>query len=257
MTKKNKILMLLVLLMTSSLAFSKPEQITLKKQNISVLQNQQLCELLSEHCQEKPNWALYKTAQQQYYLIDHLKLYQLKNENKNWHIQAKWDFSDYPAETQTPHWAKFQQDDQKNLSIFPKLFPVSATEYAIAIVGSWSEGYSGGGMGEEVADFLKIKNNGQYMQLFQNIPLSMYRMVRACFSEADYEEAQGKCHDEAHLATEIEYVKSGTWKIKYYFEIDYSPASDSLAKSFKQHRVLILDRNHANAIQLPQAWLDN
>ncbi|MFW1858291.1 hypothetical protein [Acinetobacter defluvii] len=254
MTKKNKILMLFVLLMISNLTFSKPQQIIFKKQNISVLQNQQLCELLSERCQQKPNWTLYKTAQQQYYLIDDLKLYQLKNENRKWRIQAKWDFSDYSAKTQTPHWATFQQDDQKNLSIFPKLFPVSTTEYAIAIVGSWSEGYSGGGMGEEVADFLKIKNNGQYLQVFQNIPLSMYRMVRACFSEADYVEAQGNCHDEYGLGSQIEYVKPYVWQVKYHFQADFSPVSDTGTKPINLHKTYLLKDNRADEIVLPETW---
>ena len=255
--KHSSILLSFVFLSLFSIAsMAKPVEIAFQKQKISSVQQSQLCELLKEACQDQVQWQFYK-AKQHYYLINQLKLYQFSMDSQQ-HLQLEqqWDFSIYQSDTQHPRWATLL-DQENQLSIFPKLFPINAHDYAIGIVQTWNEGYSGGGMSEEVADFVQLKPNGQYVQVFQNIPLSMYRMIRACFSEADYVEAKQQCHDEYQLDTQIDYVKPGTWKVKYHYQIDYSPASDTGEKPFSEYKSFLLERNAADAIVLPKAWLDN
>lgn len=251
-------IVILGLLLSSSLSVAKPQEIILKKQNLSTQQIKQLCDLLPESCRDQPVWYLYTTVKQDYYLIDHLKFYQLGFEKQKFNIQQHWDFSSYRPQTQQPRWASHDEGDEIGyLSIFPKLFALNETDFALGIVQTWTEGYSGGGMEEEVVDFLKLKPKGQYEQVFQNIPLSMYRMIRACFSEQQYIESKGKCHDDYSLDLQIVYVKPMTWQLKYYYQVDYSPASDSKRASFKQHKNYLLQRNSADAIQLPKIWLEH
>lgn len=248
---------ILGLLLTPNMGFAKPQDIVLKKQTISTQQMEQLCYLLPQQCRDKPVWKLYKTAQQRYYLIDHLKFYQLGFANNKLHIEKRWDFSNYQPKIQTARWAVSDstlKNEDQHLYIFPKLFPVNEQDYALGIVQTWSEGYSGGGLQEEVVDFLQLKNNGQYQQVFQNIPLSMYRMIRACFSEQQYKESQGKCHDEYSLDTQIAYIKPYTWQIKYDYQADFSPASDTGTKPIREHKNYVLKENRQDAILLPKAW---
>lgn len=239
--------------MTTNMAFAKPVEIQLKKQKMATEQMSQLCKLLANDCLETTNWQWFK-AQQNYYLIDQLKLYQFSgNIDNTLKIQKQWDFSAYQAKTQQPRWSEMS-DEPSPLTIFPKLFPVNEHDYAVALVQRWNESYSGGGMHEEVADFVQLLPNGKYQQIFQNIPLSMYRMIRACFSEEDYKKAGEQCHDEYALATEIAYVKPRTWNVKYHYQSWISKVSDSNEKNIDERKNYVLNQNSADAIQLPKRW---
>ena len=78
--------------MTTNMAFAKPVEIQLKKQKMSTEQMSQLCKLLANDCLETTNWQWYK-AQQNFYLIDQLKLYQFSgNIDNTLKIQKQWDF---------------------------------------------------------------------------------------------------------------------------------------------------------------------
>ena len=45
--------------------------------------------------------------------------------------------------------------------VFPKLFPMTQNRYAIAVIDTFSEMYSGGGAGIERASFYELKNSGE------------------------------------------------------------------------------------------------
>jgi len=211
--------------------------------------------ILLLNCNDEQEWALYQASSQRYYLINQLKIYQLSMSNHKYKLEQTWDFSSYKLTSQRPRWASYDQDNEINtLAIFPKLFPLNETDYAVGIVQTWQEGYSGGGLTEEVADFLQLKLNGQYQQVFQNIPLSMNRFIRARFSEKDYKIAREQCHDEYALDMQISYVKAGTWNVKYHYQVNYSPVSDSGIKPVSLRKNYLLNENRTDAIVLPKAW---
>lgn len=255
MDKSMKVKLYLCSLVFPTIVLANPQEVVLKKLNFSTENTTQLCELLPQSCKDKPQWTLYHTASLNYYLIDDLKMYQLSKNNNKFKIQQKWDFTDYQPISQRPRWASYDEEDKfGQLSIFPKLFPINESEYSIAIIQSWSEGYSGGGMGEEVADFLKLKSNGQYQQVFQNIPFSMNRMIRACFSEKDYKESGERCHDEYALDTQIVYLKPYTWQLRYHYQAYYSPVSDSGSKPVNLRKNYLLTQNKTDVIVIPESW---
>lgn len=170
-------------------------------------------------------------------------------------MQGKWDLSDYRPQTQHSRWANFGESDEPySLSIFPKLFPVNEHDYSVAIIQRWFEGYSGGSLSEEVVDFLQLKKGGHYQQIFQNIPFSMERMIRACFSEEDYRMSHGQCHDEYQLSTQIRYIEPYVWQVKYHFQADFSPASDSGKNKVSLRKNYVLKENRKDVIQLPENW---
>ena len=237
--------------------YAGPQEKILKEDTLSASQNNKFCQQLAEFCQDRKPSTLYRVKghPEQFYVIQNLKLVAIGLQQNNYKILNQWDFSKYQPLSQKSRWAfQYEGDEIENLSIFPTLFPISEQDYAVGIVQSWQEGYSGGGMFEEVVDFLQLKESGQYQQVFQNIPLSMYRMIRACFSEADYNESNGKCHDEYRLDTQIFYVKPYTWHVKYHYQADYSPASDSGTKSVSLRKSFILNDNRDDAIILPETW---
>lgn len=248
---------ILIVSILPSLSFAQIETLNFQKQQITNQLSQQLCQQLPKECGNKNDWKFYKVKQKinQTYLISNLKLFQIEQNKQMFTVLNQWDFSNYQPKIQRPRWASYAEGDEINhVSIFPKLFKITDKAYAVGIVQEWHEGYSGGGMSEEVADFLQLKANRQYQQVFQNVPLSMYRMIRACFSEEDYKKAGEHCHDEYTLNTQIEYSKPYEWKVKYEYQSFISKVSDSEIKSIHQRKTYTLNSNKANAIQFPKAW---
>ena len=235
--------------------YALPQEQFLQQQTMSVTQNTQFCRQIPAFCSEnKASFYQVKGHPEQLYAINDLKLAEIRQQADQFSIVQQWDFSTYQPRTQAARWASFDRGDEKHLSIFPKLFPINEKNYAVGIVQSWQEGYSGGGMSEEVVDFVELKANGTYQQVFQNIPLSMYRMIRACFSEEDYTGSDGVCHDEYTLDSQIVYVKPYTWQVKYHYQADFSPASASGTKPINLRQSYLLKDNRADAIILPKAW---
>ena len=236
---------------------AQPQEKILKKNTLNAQQKVQFCRQFESFCVNGKVSNLFQVEGQknQFYVIDELRLAHIDLQNNNFNLLDIWDFSTYQPRTQSARWAVFEQsEDNKQLSIFPKLFPINENDYAVGIVQKWQEGYSGGGMNEEVVDFLQLKVKSQYQQVFQNIPLSMYRMIRACFSEEDYQQSRGKCHDEYTLNSQIFYVKPYTWRVKYHYQADYSPTSDSGTRPINQYKTYLLNDNREDAIQLPKGW---
>lgn len=239
----------------SMAVYAQPQEKILQKQKLTVSQQAQFCQQWAQFCeQDQASLFQVKNNPKQLYAIQALKLGEFRQDGQHFTLINQWDFSGYRPRTQVARWAMSDRAEDKQLSIFPKLFPINAEAYAVGIVQAWQEGYSGGGMSEEVVDFVELKPNGQYQQIFQNIPLSMDRLIRACFSEDDYLSSGEKCHDEYQLTTQIMYVKPYTWQVKYHYQADYSPASDSGTKPVSLHKTYLLKENRADAIVLPKAW---
>jgi hypothetical protein len=115
--------------------------------------------------------------------------------------------------------------------------------------------YSGGGAGIERASFYELKDSGQTHRFIENYPFSFNRMIRACFSEQDYETSKGKCHDEDRLSLDIRPIKPMLWQFRYRYSLEVSPASDSGEKSFKGSRNLNIDLNKApKQPNIPANW---
>lgn len=246
------ILTMLSLMFASVEAQAKPNEIALQKKTLTETQKRQICQKLTEECKTQIDWRWYKAKNQtQYYLISKLKMFQFDPQLQ---LSHQWDLATYQPRTQRARWAMDQENENEDsLYIFPKLYPINEQDYAVAVLQTWSEGYSGGGMSEEVADIIHLKADNTVEKVFENIPFSMSRMIRACFSERDYESSHGKCHDEYNLSSWIQYQKPMDWKVKYQYDIDLSNASDSNEKSGKYTQIYSLSKV-GQTIELPRKW---
>ncbi|TCM63239.1 hypothetical protein EC844_12258 [Acinetobacter calcoaceticus] len=253
---KIKYSLMILLSIYSVHSYADADRLDLKKYQASALQHQSLCKQIPQSCETGQDAQLYQVRQQpeQYYLIWDLKLYQLRGQNKQLQLLNQWDFSNDQAKTVTTHWTV---DDEPEASdqrfIYPVLFRISAQSYAVALIQRFDEYYSGGMMTEEVADFFELKANAQSKLQFQNIPFSVYRMIRACFSEEDYLKGGDMgCHDEENLILNIHYRQPYTWQMKYHYFRTLSAASDQ--KPVNQRRSYLLQAPQTKSLQLPAAW---
>ena len=211
--------------------YAKPQPLILKPQQVTQLQRERLCVQLKISCHPNATWQLYQVPNQskRHYVIAKLKLFELEKKAHAYQLRNEWDFSSYQPLTQTPHWTVDGPESPEDLldehghfiradalHLYPVLFPLNETNYSIPLIQRWDEMYSGGGMTEEVADFLQLKPQGKYQQVFQNIPFLVSRMIRACFSEHDYAKSGEHCHDLEKLVLNIEYLQANTWRMKYH-----------------------------------------
>ena len=80
-------------------------------------------------------------------------------------------------------------------------------------------------------------------------------MIRARFSEQDYERSQGHCHDEDALSLDIRPIKPMLWQFRYRYHLSVSRASDSGEKSYQGSRNLNIDLNKApKQPNIPETW---
>ena len=85
---------------------------------------------------------------------------------------------------------------QPPFAIRPELYPVGPHRWGVALVQTVEEAYSGGGATFEIADFVSLSETApSFAPVFRDVPLSCSKMVRACFSEADYRRLAVNCHD--------------------------------------------------------------
>lgn len=237
-------------------AYAESNALNLQKQQMNRTKTELLCQLIPDQCRDQPTWTLYKAVEQAnlYYLISNLKLYQLEQNKQSFKILNQWDFSPYTPKKVSTHWTTEAIDTPSDQTfLYPALFKISEKTYAIARVQSFHESYSGGGMHEEVADFFELIPQQKQKMLFQNIPFSLYRMIRACFSEQDYQKSgEGRCHDEETLVLHIHYLKPYTWQMRYHYTSVLSPASDQKAVNARQN--FVLEKGGQESIQIPASW---
>ena len=230
----------------SSVALAAPLDIlTFKKAQFSQHEQNQLCAQVKELCQHRDQWRSLKTADQHLWLLSDGDIAQFSSSttglklSKQWHI----DISSQEDGTSTGQF------------VFPKLFPMAQNRYAIAVIDTFSEMYSGGGAGIERASFYELKDSGNTHAFIKNYPFSLNRMIRACFSEQDYESSKGNCHDEDALSLDIRPIKPMLWQFRYRYHLSVSPASDSGEKSYQGSRNLNIDLNKApQQPNIPETW---
>ncbi len=133
-----------------------------KKAQFSQNEQNQLCAQVKELCQHRDQWRSLKTADQRLWLLSGGDIVQFSASttglklSKQWHI----DISSQEDGTSTGQF------------VFPKLFPMTQNRYAIAVIDTFSEMYSGGGAGIERASFYELKDSGNTHQFIKNYPFS-------------------------------------------------------------------------------------
>ena len=229
-----------------SAAWAAPLQIsTFQKAQLSPSEQKQLCAQAKALCEQRGQWRSLKTVDQSLWLLSGGDIVRFDASTAGFKLSQQWhlDISDQA------------QGASNGQFIFPKLFPMAQNRYAVAVIESFSEMYSGGGAGIERASFYELKDAGNAHQFIQNYPFSLNRMIRACFSEQDYASAKGDCHDEDRLSLDIRPVKPMLWQFRYRYNLSVSPASDSGEKSYQGSRNLNIDLNQAPAQpDIPAAW---
>ncbi|MEN8320389.1 hypothetical protein [Acinetobacter junii] len=230
----------------SSSIFAVPLQILeFKKGQLSQVEQMQICEQLKGVCPQQAQWRSLKTADQNLWLLSGSDIAQFRLSTTGLKLTHQWRIQLAPSE----------EMERKSQYIFPKLFPMTENRYAIAQIDTFSEMYSGGGAGIERANFYELKDSGQTHRFIENFPFSFNRMIRACFSEQDYDTSKGKCHDEGRLSVDIRPLKPMLWQFRYRYSLEVSPVSDSGEKSFKGSRNLNIDLNKApQQPNIPANW---
>ncbi|MFW1839824.1 hypothetical protein ACG9XS_14910 [Acinetobacter gyllenbergii] len=230
----------------SAPVFAAPLQILdFKKGQLSATEQTQLCEQVKELCQQRTQLQSLKTPDQTLWLLSEGNIAQFATSTTGFKLLKQWRIQLAAAEEM----ARSKQ------FIFPKLFPMDQNRYAVAVIDTFSEMYSGGGAGIERASFYELKDSGNTHRFIENYPFNFSRMIRACFSEQDYESSKGKCHDEDSLSLDIRPIKPMLWQFRYRYSLDVSPASDSGEKSFKGSRNLNIDLNKApEQPNIPAEW---
>ncbi len=82
--------------------------------------------------------------------------------------------------------------------LHPALYPLSASQAAVAVVAAERNYFSGGGSFYQVADFYTLPEVGQKPVLvspYRQVPFYRSELYRACFSEREYRTSP-HCHDE-------------------------------------------------------------
>lgn len=226
--------------------FAAPLQILeFKKAQLSQSEQKQLCEQVKDLCTQQAKWLSLKIPPQDVWLLSEGNIVQFNRSSSGFKLLKQWHIPLAPAEEMA----------RSGQYIFPKLFPMDQNRYAIAVIDTFSEMYSGGGAGIERASFYELKDSGKTHRFIENYPFSFNRMIRACFSEQDYENSKGNCHDEDGLSLDIRPIKPMVWQFRYRYSLDVSPASDSGEKSFKGSRNLNIDLNKVpKQPNIPASW---
>jgi hypothetical protein len=114
---------------------------------------------------------------------------------RQWQLLNRWSFETYPLPSN-----KDDPDDSRMIDIHPALYPVGFGLWAVAVLNSKTEGYSGGGAEFVTADFVtldpEVSDIGEQERRFRAVPFSCSKTVRACFTEKEYKTSP-HCHDES------------------------------------------------------------
>lgn len=216
-----------------------------KKGQLTQAEQKQLCLQVKALCENQAKWQSLKTPDQTLWVLSEGNIAQFAPSATGFKLLTHWQITLTPSDEMA----------RSNQYIFPKLFPMQQNRYAIAVIDSSSEMYSGGGANIERASFYELQANGNTRAFIQDYPFSFSRMVRACFSEQDYATSKGNCHDEDGLSLDIRPIKPMLWQFRYRYRLDVSPASDSGERSYKGGRDLNIDLNKAPKQPIiPEQW---
>jgi hypothetical protein len=111
-----------------------------------------------------------------------------------WELLNRWSFEAYPVRP-----AEGGAGDPRMIDIHPALYPAGFGLWAVALLDSRTEGYSGGGAQFVTADFVTLDPEaaevGEQQRLFRAVPFSCSKTVRACFSPKEHKTSP-HCQDE-------------------------------------------------------------
>ncbi|HEX7863343.1 MAG TPA: hypothetical protein VF555_00255 [Variovorax sp.] len=116
-----------------------------------------------------------------------------------WQLDRLHDFSDYAQSLKKDSNGAERPDTR--LSLAPALYPLAEGKWAVAVLQTVSEMYSGGGASFDTADFVPLEGG---KAVHEDIPFSCFKMIRACFSEKEYKTSK-HCHDESNGSLRIAY----------------------------------------------------
>jgi len=119
-------------------------------------------------------------------------------DSKTWQLERLHDFSGYAAALKKDGGAGMSE---LRVSLAPALYPLAEGQWAVAVLQTVSEMYSGGGASFTKADFVPLDES---KAVHEGIPFSCSKMVRACFSEKEYKQSK-HCHDESSGSLRIAY----------------------------------------------------
>ena len=212
------------------------QAVPLVKLKSESLQLKKICADLNLTCTEGANlWKKKAANDGKVYLIDSTpQLIELVKNKKSYKVADAWNFKNYQ------HHNKNSEDGELGdygVELFPAFYPLNRQKFAIAIVQHWGTGYSGGGKGEQFADFVMLEPKGKYQLALPNVPFYSYEMIRACFSEKDYQTSP-HCHDESGSSLSIQFKDVG----KPYFQwtLNYT---DFTWEAFKPERDKVVEKH--------------
>ena len=116
---------------------------------------------------------------------------------KEWQLDRLHDFSGYAESLKKD----INGRADTRLSLAPALYPLAEGQWAVAVLQTVSEMYSGGGASFDTADFVPLDGG---KAVHEDIPFACSKMVRACFSEKEYKTSK-HCHDESNGSLRIAY----------------------------------------------------
>lgn len=229
-------------------AFAQPlEILSFKKNTLSDFEQQQICQQVQYFCTDLKTLRSLKIGPSSLWVMGEHRIVQFQQRNQDWFKHNEWDFTETASEDR-------EEKDVKH-SIFAKLFPLDQNRYAIAYLIKRSEGYSGGGAQIQRASFIELKKKGLKDEFITDYPFHFSRMIRACFSEEDYKNSEGHCHDRYNLDLDIRVIKPMHWQFRYMYETEISPASDSGEKSVKESKHININLNKIpKTLAIPEAW---
>ncbi len=148
---------------SSSSILAVPLQILeFKKGQLSQVEQTQICEQLKDLCQQQSQWRSLKTADQNLWLLSGSDIAQFHLSQTGLKLTHQWHIQLSPADEMA----------RSGQYVFPKLFPMDQNRYAVAVIDTFSEMYSGGGAGIERASFYELKDSGQTHRFIENYPFS-------------------------------------------------------------------------------------
>ena len=196
------------------------KSLAFKAVHISQAQIQNICQQLNPACksEEVIVWSVQMGTNKYYYLIDQkLRIAQLSKKQGEYRIDDHWNLAKY----QKAH--AVEEGEITTEFIHPALYPLNRNNHAVALVSSFSASYSGGGRGEQTAQFIQLLPQRKTYQVLKDIPFYYYERIKACFSEQDYKKYT-HCHDEQSTLLSITYEDIGKpfyqWNL-IYSEIDW------------------------------------
>ena len=125
-------------------------------------------------------------------------------DSKTWQLERLHDFSGYAAALKKESGAGLSE---LRVSLAPALYPLAEGQWAVAVLQTVSEMYSGGGASFSKADFVPVEDASR--AVYEGIPFSCSKMVRACFSEKEYKQSK-HCHDESSGSLRISYGEAAS-----------------------------------------------